>query len=191
LSILFVSMMTDIAAYRRESNLDTLHIVSNGCPDHAYFQHVLLQTSFSINGDLCPSTDNWSSDGDCSSSSSSSSNNTSTTDTTTTSITTSGNPFYNNPNVPRFIAHQFTVPVHPVLTGTIQRPDNDDQPIGIAINGVVFFTEHSTRASDIDFDSGSGSNGSTHVFNYTVKVDNVGVMVMHLIATAITPHQCV
>jgi hypothetical protein len=121
-----------------------LHLVANGCPDHAYFQHVPLQTAFSISGDsTCSSPEDWSSDGDCSSN-------------LTTTAAAAGNPFYNNPHVPRYLDYHLTVPVDPVLADTVHRPDNSDQPIGIAVNGVLIFSEHSA------------------VSNFTRKVDNCG-----------------
>ena len=150
-----LSMLLDIAVFRRQSDLESLHIVANGCPDHAYFQHAPLQTTFSISGDSsCASSDDWSSDGDCSSNATAA---TATATAAAASVGDGGNPFHSNPNVPRYLEYRLAVPVAPVLASTVQWPEaTASQPIGIAVNGVLIFSEHSG------------------VSNFTRKVDNCG-----------------
>ena len=159
----------DIAAFRRQSHPGSLHLVANGCPDHAYFQHGPLQTTFSLSGDsACSPPEAWAVPGDCSS------NLTSTTTSatsTSTSSTAAGadNPFYNYPNVPRFVDLHLTVPATPVLALTVQRPEHADQPMGIAINGVLLFPEHTGAASNstrsVD-NCGGHADTASHFYHY-------------------------
>jgi len=134
----------DIAAFRRESDPSSLHIIANGCPDHPYFQHGQLQTVFSASGDMsCSMSSTGTVAGDCSS------------NLTITSNDDATNPFYGYPNVPRFAEYQMTVPASPSLADVVTWPEAD-QPIGIAINGVLLFSDHSLG------------------FNATRQVDNCG-----------------
>jgi hypothetical protein len=152
-------LCADVAAFRRESDDSTLHIISNGCPDHPYFQHGPLQTNFAVNGDSsCPlDHQGEASGGDCSANLTSSSE-----------AVASSNPFFDYPNAPRYISYQLDLPSTPVVTNTVTWP-TPGQPVGIAINGVLYFSDHTAESNSTTtrmVDNCAGHSDISHGYHY-------------------------